>query len=172
MPSTDLRELLKIIKKTDSSVISEIPSEHASLAAALETSSFVEGKIQLMAMDDWLSTTDIIALSQSEEINSTHSIPSPSDWIKSRQIFSLSWKGETLFPAYGLTTKNGVLRPLPDMKEVLLKINHFGDWAIAGWFASPNSFLGGKISPKDLIESDSARVIAAASDAAIGIQHG
>ena len=171
LSNTDISELLKAIEKIDSSLIADFP-ESKSLTTAWEHSSFFEAKSQIMKMDDWLSTDDIFALSQVDVFNPNHSISSPDDWIGNREIFSLVWNGETFFPAYGLTAKDGSLMPLPVMKEVLLTLDHFGVWAIAGWFASPNSFLGGHVAPKDLIESDPARIIAAANDAAIGIQHG
>ena len=51
----------------------------------------------------------------------------------------------------------------------------FGDaldeWDIATWFASVNSFLGGR-TPMDLLRSQPGQVLAAAEDEIAGVQHG
>lgn len=45
------------------------------------------------------------------------------------------------------------------------------DWGLAYWFASVNSFLGGK-RPQDLLISKPDRVVAAAEDEVAGVLHG
>ena len=45
------------------------------------------------------------------------------------------------------------------------------DWGLAYWFASANSFLGGK-RPQDLLISKPDRVVAAAEDEVAGVLHG
>lgn len=44
-------------------------------------------------------------------------------------------------------------------------------WALAAWFASNNSWLGGR-KPKDLLNSDPQAVAEAALQARSGAQHG
>ena len=67
------------------------------------------------------------------------------------------------FPGYSLDPHAGY-RPLKPV-AVVLKIlsGSKDDWALAYWFASDNSFLGGK-RPQDLLAEHPERVIAAAED--------
>ena len=76
-----------------------------------------------------------------------------------------------MFPIYGLDPDSGY-RPLKPLKAIIdVFKGHKEGWGVAYWFASTNSFLGGK-RPMDLIRSEPSHVLAAAEDEVAGVVHG
>lgn len=92
-------------------------------------------------------------------------------WKRDRQIFCLSCEGVDYYPGYAL---NPAARYRPYL-ALMAVLEVFGaastHWQLALWFESPNSYLNG-CSPKDILSTDPAQVLAAASREAQGVQHG
>lgn len=73
------------------------------------------------------------------------------------------------FPRYALDPSLDY-RPAKSLAAVLAVFRGLkSDWGVAYWFASVNSFLGGK-RPQDLLLQQPDRVVAAAEDAIAGVQ--
>jgi hypothetical protein len=81
-------------------------------------------------------------------------------WRKQGLIFSVEHRGQTYFPALQFDATTG--RPR-EVTHTLIKTlrKHYAGWALALWFAGANAWLEGK-RPFDLLDSDPARVVAAA----------
>jgi hypothetical protein len=95
----------------------------------------------------------------------------PNKWKKLGQIFAVHHNGVDYFPGYGLDAETG-FRPLKALATVIEVFDGIKDaWGLAYWFASDNSFLGGK-RPQDVLKADPARVIAAARDEVEELAHG
>ena len=94
------------------------------------------------------------------------------DWKVRREILSIQdgTRGE-LFPVFGFDSKCGlqVFEAIPRVLEIFR--GKLSDWGIAAWFIAGNSYLDGD-SPKDLVEGNPNRVIAAARDEMNGVSHG
>lgn len=117
---------------------------------------------------DWLSAAEAASLCGYSEKNPS---TQPNKWKREGKIFAIQHHGNDYFPAYGLDPQQGY-RPLKVMADVLKVFGAAKDgWGLAYWFASVNSFLGGK-RPQDLLTTQSDRIIAAAMDELQGIVHG
>ena len=94
----------------------------------------------------------------------------PNRWKKDGLIFAVNHQNVDYFPAYGLDP--AIFRPLKALAPILKKLQGTKDaWGLAYWFASVNSFLGGK-RPQDLLLKAPELVLAAAEDELIGTAHG
>lgn len=117
---------------------------------------------------DWLTAAQIAKMAG---FSSNNPCSQPNKWKKDGLIFAVRHQGIDYFPGYALDPNAGY-RPLKPLAAVL-KI--FGeskdDWGRAYWFASDNSFLGGR-RPQDLLAEQPERVIAAAEDERQGVTHG
>lgn len=92
-------------------------------------------------------------------------------WKKDQLIFSVRYDGTEYFPCYALDP-GADHRPAEALSEVLAIFrDRKNDWGIAIWFASLNSYLGGR-RPQDLMTEQPRRIIAAAEAEAAGITHG
>lgn len=91
-----------------------------------------------------------------------------SRWAKEGRIFGIKLDGSIQFPAYAFD-QNG--QPVPTLYEVLQILTEISPFAIAAWFESPSSMLGGK-RPRELLASDGEAVIAAARALREGPSHG
>jgi len=128
----------------------------------------IEARKAVLESGDWLTATQIAEMA---DFGADNPSAQPNKWKKDGQIFAVHHRGVDYFPGYALNpstdyrpTKNlaGVLSVLREQKD---------DWGLAYWFASVNSFLGGK-RPQDLLISEPDRVLAAAKDEVAGILHG
>ena len=91
------------------------------------------------------------------------------DWEEKRQVFSICSNGIDYYPRY---TLDDDFRPYPSNVQILTVLTTTKSrWAMAFWFASVSSYLGGK-RPQDLLHIDPERTLAAAEDEAAGITHG
>ncbi len=87
-------------------------------------------------------------------------------WIarhrKANQIFTVTYDGETLVPAFLL---NEQLEPRMSAKEPIRLLRGAGEdgWALWAWFISPSPFLGGRI-PAEILDSEPDLVERAARD--------
>ncbi len=102
---------------------------------------------QVLRLSVWLTAQQV---SDNAGYKGTNSSARPNKWKKAGQIFTISVGGEDLFPAYGLGIDG---KPLPAMKEILaILAAHRKELAIASWFVSENSWLGGKTPMNELAE--------------------
>ncbi|WP_421315600.1 hypothetical protein [Aeromonas veronii] len=121
---------------------------------------------QVLSLSTWLTAEEVA-------IGSGYKGGNPSGqmnkWKKAGKIFSLSVKGQDLFPAYALGVDG---KPLPQMKDVLaiLSVSR-KPVAIASWFASANSWLACK-APMDEIAEHPLEVLKAAHREVAPIEHG
>lgn len=126
-----------------------------------------KAKIAVLESGDWLTASEVAEVAGFETVNPS---AQTSKWKSKKLIFSISHRGVDYFPSYALDPATDY-RPRAATKAV---IDAFGDtkggWGLAYWFASVNSFLGGR-RPQDVIKEDPERVIAAAQDAVVGAVH-
>lgn len=95
----------------------------------------------------------------------------PNRWKRDGRIFAIRHHGTDYYPEYALDPKTGY-RPREAMARILGTFAGTKDeWAIAAWFASVNSFLGGR-RPLDLLARSPGLVVAAAEDEVAEVAHG
>jgi hypothetical protein len=94
-----------------------------------------------------------------------------SAWKSEMMLFSIVHQSIEYYPCYAFDKENGYM----PAKELKLVLQEFGDsrsgWGLSFWFASVNGFLGGQ-RPQDLLKIMPDKVLAAAKDDMVGIQHG
>lgn len=123
---------------------------------------------EVLASGDWLTAAQVAELAGFSTSNPS---AQPNKWKKDGQIFAIRHQGLDYFPAYGLDAEAG-FRPLKSLAPILAVFGEEKDgWGLAYWFASANSFLGGK-RPQDVLAKSPDRVRAAAVDELAEIAHG
>lgn len=134
------------------------------IAAQMLTSA----KQSVMESTRWLSESEIVHHS-SFHGNST--VDRPSAWLNEGKIFLIHYDDGEYFPSYALDEQDGY-RPIRAMSDVLKAFGSTKDsWGVACWFASVNSYLGGK-RPQDLLATHPDQVVAAVYDELQGFTHG
>ncbi|WP_166365688.1 hypothetical protein [Pseudomonas akapageensis] len=161
--------MLKTQQATVEQIISLlVPKAPIRPAVFKEAQMLAKAKKTVLESGDWLSAGDIANLA---EFTSRNPSSQPNKWKREGRIFAIRHNGSDYFPIYALDKDTGY-RPLPAMAEVLKKFGGSKDgWGLAFWFASVNSYLGGK-RPQDLLKTGPARVVAAAEDEVAGVTHG
>ncbi|UXJ50096.1 hypothetical protein [Pseudomonas citronellolis] len=145
-----------------------VPIEPPRPALLREAAMVARARTAILKGADWLTASEIAGLAGFSASNPS---AQPNKWKREGAIFALRHHGVDYFPGYGLDPLTGY-RPAKAMAEVLKVFYGSKDsWALAGWFQSVNSFLGGR-RPQDLLTSEPERVIAAAQDEMEGIAHG
>jgi hypothetical protein len=136
---------------------------------AAEDRMLEDAKSYIRASGEFRTVPDLAKLLQVEVHNLDQEL---NDWKDRREIFSIQDEaaGE-LFPVFGFDSKCGlqVSAAIPGVLEIFR--GKLSDWGIATWFIAGNSYLDGE-SPKDLVEGNPNRVIAAARDEMNGVSHG
>lgn len=89
-------------------------------------------------------------------------------WAREGRIFGILGGGSILFPAYAFDASG---EPVPALKAILTVLRGMSAFSIAAWFESPSSTLGG-MRPRELLNRDGDKVLAAASALREGPQHG
>jgi hypothetical protein len=134
----------------------------------------IEARMNGMARRAALESADWLTAAQVAEVagfKSQNPSAQPNKWKKERRIFALRLSGSDYYPGYALDPATHY-RPARGLQAVLEALGDgWDDWSLAIWFASGNSFLGGKM-PKDLLLSTPEQVLAAAEDEAAGVLHG
>jgi hypothetical protein len=79
---------------------------------------------------------------------------------KADRIFTVSYEGESLIPAFLL---NDVFDPRPEVQEPIRLLHGAGEdgWALWTWFATPSAWVGGYV-PAELLVTNPSLVSAAA----------
>jgi hypothetical protein len=148
------------------SLTPRVPPSSASVRKAKMISN---ARAAVLTRAEWLTAADIAKHSGSRSVNPN---AQTSKWKRDGKIFTINPADRIeRFPAYALDED---FKPYPAMAEVIkiLGERKKDGWGLAYWFASDNSYLGGRIAPQDLLASDPGRVIDAARREAKGIQHG
>ncbi|MFU0507824.1 hypothetical protein [Pseudaminobacter sp. NGMCC 1.201702] len=146
-------------------LVPEVPPPHHKL---VEARMVADARKAVLEGGDWLTAAEVAKVAGFSTSNPS---TQPNKWKKERQVFAVRHRGVDYFPGYALD-------PLTDFRPVKALANVLDvfrgkkdDWGLAYWFASVNSFLGGK-RPQDLLISDPERVVAAAADEVAGPLHG
>ena len=127
-----------------------------------------EARKAVLESGDWLTAAQVAGIAGFSASNPS---AQPNKWKKDGQIFAVRHRGVDYFPGYALDPSTGY-RPARGLARVLGVFRGRKDeWGLAYWFASVNSFLGGK-RPQDLLIGQPDRVVAAAVDEVAGVLHG
>jgi hypothetical protein len=137
-----------------------VPSSPPPSHLVFEANMKAKARAAVLLEPCWLSAAKISEMAGFSRSNKS---AQPNKWKKEGLIFAINHRGNDYYPEYGLNSEDNY-RPIKAMAQV---IEIFGDtkdaWGMAYWFASVNSFLGGR-RPRDLLESQPGRVIGAAKD--------
>lgn len=145
-----------------------LPKKPVTSTLLREAKMLVQAKTEILQSNDWITASEIAELAQFKSSNPSSQ---PNKWKHSGKIFALRHEGVDYFPIYGLDPANG-FRPVAGLGEIVSTLAAMKDgWGMAFWFASPNSYLGGK-RPKDLLQTKPQDVLAAAEDEVAGVTHG
>jgi len=144
-------------------LVPDVPPPRDKLLQARMTA---EARKVVLKGGEWMTGTEIAEMA-GLSARSTQ----PNKWKKDGRIFAVRHRGVDYFPGYafGPSTDYRPAKRLAGVLEVFS--GKKDDWGIAYWFASVNSFLGGK-RPQDLLISKSDSVVAAAEDEVAGVLHG
>ncbi|MBA6097145.1 hypothetical protein H4C80_08440 [Pseudomonas juntendi] len=133
-----------------------------------ETAMLEKGKVRLLSSGDFLTAEAFAVLAQLSTEQCTLELMA---WKRARSLFSLAYEDKEFFPLYAFDPASG-FRPLSPLAAIITTLGSSKhDWAMALWFGSSNSYLGGQM-PKDVMADDSARVLDAARSEAYGALHG
>lgn len=158
------REQEKLERIVDAFVPEVSAPEHLMVEARMAG----EARAAVIESADWLTAAQ---LSEVAGFGGQNPSAQPNKWKKEKRIFAIRQGGGDLFPGYALNPETGY-RPVAGLAPILkLLASEMDEWEIAIWFASANSFLGGKM-PKDVLLSQPERVLAAAEDEMAGVLHG
>ena len=145
-----------------------IPKTVATPRALVDARMQAAARAAVLASGDWLTAVQVATIAGLSMANPS---AQPNKWKRDALIFTIISNGVDFYPAYGLD-KETDYRPLKALAEVLRTFEgQKSGWALAYWFASVNSFLGGK-RPQDLLATAPQKVVAAARDESGVVTHG
>ncbi len=139
----------------------------------LSPTRLIEAEMKAAAITKILESGDLVTAADIARLagySSSNPSSQPNRWKKAGLFFAVPHKGADYFPLYALDPQNGY-KPYPVVSKVLSALKNKDAWGNAFWFASLNGYLGGK-RPQDLLATDPERVLGAAEDEAVGLQHG
>jgi len=140
------------------------PPRHLLMEARMNA----EARKAVLESADWLTAAEVAEVAGFSAQNPS---TQPNKWKKEGRIFAVRRNGVDYYPGYALDP-DAAYRPLKALAPILETFaGRKDEWSIAIWFASVNSFLGGRI-PKDLLASDPDQIQAAAEDEMAGVVHG
>lgn len=114
----------------------------------------------------WISSGE---LSDKAHFTNANRSAGPNAWKRRGKTFAINVEGQDRYPDYAF---DEAWQPLPVVKQVLdIFEGTRTPWSLAAWFASGNSWLGGR-KPKDLLISEPRAVTEAALQEKSGAQHG
>jgi len=155
----------KAFRSIIEALVPEVPPPQLKLVEARMTA---EARKAVLESGDWLTAAQIAGMAGFSASNPS---AQPNKWKKDGQIFAVRHRGVDYFPGYALDPSTDY-RPARGLARVLgVFRGRKDDWGLAYWFASVNSFLGGK-RPQDLLIDQPDRVVAAAEDEVAGVLHG
>lgn len=134
------------------------------VAAACEARMAAHARGAVLGEGGWLTAAQLA------EYAGLSSSGQPDKWKNDGLIFAIHHDNVDYFPGYGLDPTT--FRPIKALARVLAVFQGEKDgWGLAYWFASANSFLGGR-RPQDLLLTAPDELIAAAEDEMAGVAHG
>ncbi len=146
-------------------LVPDVPLPEHKLVEARMTA---EARKRVLETGDWMTAAQVAKVAGFSASNPS---AQPNKWKKAGQIFAVHHRGVDYFPGYALDVATDY-RPTKGLAKVLKVLRgRKDDWGLAYWFASANSFLGGK-RPQDLLIDEPDRVVAAAKDEVAGVLHG
>ncbi|MDR2212039.1 MAG: hypothetical protein LBE21_00215 [Pseudomonadales bacterium] len=164
----DLRLVRHEREALQSLVDTLVPKAPPTPAQLKEAAMLVQARTAVLKEAHWLTATQIAGLAGFSASNPS---AQPNKWKRDGLIFAIRHHGIDYFPAYGLDPQTAY-RPLKSLAQIIQLFKSAKDaWGLAYWFASANSFLGGK-RPQDLLTTQPERVIAAAADELEAAAHG
>ncbi|BCQ34013.1 MULTISPECIES: DUF2384 domain-containing protein [Erwinia] len=120
----------------------------------------------VLSEDRWIRSGE---LSDKAHFTNANRSAGPNAWKRRGKTFAINVEGQDRYPDYAF---DEAWQPLPVIKQVLdIFDGTRTPWSLAAWFATGNSWLGGR-RPKDLLTSDPQAVTDAALQAKSGAQHG
>ncbi|NUT74138.1 hypothetical protein HNO86_03670 [Pseudomonas sp. C1C7] len=144
-----------------------VPKKPVTPILLREARMLAQAKTEILQSYDWLTASEISAFAQGSGVPS----PQPNNWKDAGRIFALRHEGVDYFPIYGLDPRQG-FQPIPALEDVIATLSTMKDgWAMAFWFASSNSYLGGKC-PKEMLSVNPSGVLTAAKEEVAGVTHG
>lgn len=154
---------------TISSIVSlVVPKKPVPSTLLREAKMLAQAKTEILQSNDWVTASEVSNLAQFSPGNPSSQ---PNKWKHAGKIFVLRHGGVDYFPIYGLDPAQG-FRPFSALESVIATLATMKDgWAMAFWFASPNSFLGGK-RPKEVLSANPSVVLSAAKEEVSGVVHG
>jgi hypothetical protein len=146
-------------------LVPDVPPPRHKLIEARMTA---EARKRVIETGEWMTAAQIAEMAGYSTSNPS---AQPNKWKRDGQIFAIHHRGADYFPGYAFDASTDY-RPAKGLARVLEVFRgKKDDWGLAYWFASVNSFLGGK-RPQDLLISKPDRVVAAAEDEVAGALHG
>jgi hypothetical protein len=146
-------------------LVPDVPPPRHKLIEARMTA---EARKRVIETGEWMTAAQIAEMAG---YSSSNPSAQPNKWKRDGQIFAIHHRGTDYFPGYAFDASTDY-RPAKGLARVLEVFRgNKDDWGLAYWFASVNSFLGGK-RPQDLLISEPDRVVAAAEDEVAGVRHG
>lgn len=116
-----------------------------------------EAHAQLADEFGLLSSTQVAELAGSTASNRA---ATANRWSNGKKVFTVDVDWAQRFPGFQFG-ENG--KPLPVIADVLAAVdNRLAGWELALWFTSSNEWLGGKLRPVDVLDSDQDLVLEAA----------
>lgn len=144
-----------------------LPREMLSSTLLKETQMQLRAKEAVLTSGDWLNAVDLATILGPSSKNPNSKLRK---WTRDGTIFSIRHNGVEYFPGYALDPLSEY-RPYRALKTVISQFAGTGDgWGLALWFHAANSLLGGRC-PRELIATQSDRVVAASADEVIGVAH-
>jgi hypothetical protein len=155
-------------KALDAIIEALVPEAPLPQHMLIEARMTAEARKAALESGDWLTAAQIAEMAGFSASNPS---AQPNKWKRDGLIFAIRHRGVDYFPSYALDPATGY-RPVKGLAKVLAVFKgRKNDWGLAYWFASVNSFLGGK-RPQDLLGASPDRVVAAAEDELAGAAHG
>lgn len=145
-----------------------VPKQPVSSTLLRQAKMLAKAKTEILQSNDWVTARELSSLAQFKSSNPSSQ---PNKWKIAGKLFALRHEGIDYFPIYGLDPVTGY-RPIVGLENVVAILTPTkSGWDMAFWFASPNTFLGGK-RPKDVVLQDVASVMRAAREEVSEVMHG
>ncbi|MFK3768286.1 hypothetical protein [Pseudomonas putida] len=127
-----------------------------------------KAQARVIASGGWLAWPELSALLPAVAEQRNDGTP---DRYLDGAIFSINYEGVEYFPRFAIESHSLTIASLGMQRVIAVLATRMNGWAMALWFESSNSYLGGKL-PKDIISSDPDAVVQAAQEEIDGASHG